>query len=134
MKLNRAQIFAIIWTAFIASSCLLPAAVFKPFSFQSLLGLDKIIHLTLYFFFVQLWALSNENLTQKNKVVILISGIIYGVLIEFLQSALNNGRSFEIDDMIANTMGCILGTMLLTITQNMLPLLKKYLPFQEKGN
>jgi len=78
--------------------------------------------------------LSNENLTQKNKVIILISGIIYGVLIEFLQSALNNGRSFEIDDMIANTMGCILGTMLLTITQNMLPLLKKYLPFQKKGN
>ena len=134
MKLNRARIFAIIWTAFIASSCLLPASVFKPFSFQSLLDLDKIIHLTLYFFFVQLWALSNENLTQKYKVVILISGIIYGALIELLQSAFNNGRSFEIDDMIANTVGCILGIMLLTITQNTLPLLKKYLPFHKKGN
>ena len=134
MKLNRARIFAIIWTAFIVSSCLLPASVFEPFSFQSLIGLDKIIHLTLYFIFVQLWALSGENLSQKNKAVVLISGIIFGTLIEFLQSALNNGRSFEIDDMIANTVGCILGIMLLTITQNMLQLLKKYLPFHKKGN
>jgi glycopeptide antibiotics resistance protein len=47
---------------------------------------------------------------------------------------MNVGRSFEVDDMIANTIGCILGVVLLTITQNLLPLLKKYLPFRPKGN
>jgi glycopeptide antibiotics resistance protein len=134
LKLKRAQIFALIWTAFIASSCLLPASVFKPFSFQNLLGLDKLIHLILYFVFVQLWGLSNKHLNLKKKIVILSLGIIYGILIEFLQSAMNNGRSFEVDDMIANTIGCILGVYLLTITKNKLPLLKKYLPFHQKGN
>ena len=51
-----------------------------------------------------------------------------------MQSTMNIGRSYEIDDMIANTLGCILGIIFLTITQNSIPLIKKYLPFRQKGN
>ena len=134
MKLKRARIPAIVWTAFIASSCLLPASLFKPFSFESLLELDKLIHLVLYFVFVQLWTLNLEKINRRNKLIILLIGIIYGILIEFMQSAMNIGRSFEIDDMIANALGCILGIIFMTITQNSLALIKKYLPFQQKGN
>ena len=134
MKLKRARMLAIIWTAFIASSCLLPPSLFKPFTFQSLFGLDKLIHLFLYFVFVQLWALNLKKINRKNKLVILLIGITYGILIEFMQSTMNIGRSYEIDDMIANTLGCILGIIFLTITQNSIPLIKKYLPFRQKGN
>ena len=134
MKLKRARIPAIVWTAFIASSCLLPSSLFKPFTFQSLLELDKFIHLVLYFVFVQLWVLNLEKINRKNKLVILLIGIIYGIFIEFMQSAMNIGRSYEIDDMIANTLGAILGIVFMTITQNSLALIKKYLPFQQKGN
>ena len=134
MKLKRARILAIVWTAFIASSCLLPSSLFKPFTFQSLLELDKFIHLVLYFVFVQLWVLNLEKINRKNKLVILLIGIIYGIFIEFMQSAMNIGRNYEIDDMIANTLGAILGIVFMTITQNSLALIKKYLPFQQKGN
>ena len=134
MKLKRARILAILWTAFITSSCLLPPSLFKPFTFESLLGLDKLIHLVLYFVFVQLWTLSLEIINRRNKLIILLIGIIYGILIEFMQSAMNIGRGFEIDDMIANTLGCILGIIFMTITQNLLPFIKKYLPFRWKGN
>lgn len=134
MKLKRARILAIIWTAFIASSCLLPPSLFKPFTFQSLFGLYKLIHLVLYFVFVQLWALNLKKINWKNKLVILLIGITYGILIEFMQSTMNIGRSYEIDDMIANTLGCILGIIFLTITQKSIPLIKKYLPFRQKGN
>tara|TARA_B100001057_G_C22590931_1_gene848945 strand:+ start:245 stop:649 length:405 start_codon:yes stop_codon:yes gene_type:complete len=134
MKLKRARILAIIWTAFIASSCLLPPSLFKPFTFQGLFGLDKLIHLVLYFVFVQLWALNLKKINRKNKLVILLIGITYGIFIEFMQSAMNIGRVYEIDDMIANTLGCILGIIFLTITQNSIPLIKKYLPFRQKGN
>ena len=134
MKLKRARIPAIVWSAFIASSCLLPPSIFKPFTFQSLLGLDKFIHLVLYFVFVQLWVLNLEKINRKNKLVILLIGIIYGIFIELMQSAMNIGRSYEIDDMIANTLGCILGIVFIAITQNSLALIKKYLPFKQKGN
>lgn len=134
MNTKGVRISATIWTVFIASSCLLPSAIFKPFSFQGLFQFDKIIHLILFFVFVQLWALKLKKEDQKNKIIILLIGIAYGAIIEYLQSAMNVGRSFEVDDMIANTIGCILGVVLLTITQNLLPLLKKYLPFRPKGN
>ena len=134
MNTKGVRIFATIWTVFIASSCLLPSAIFKTFSFQGLFQFDKIIHLVLFFVFVQLWALNLKKEDQKNKIIILLIGIAYGAIIEYLQSAMNVGRSFEVDDMIANTIGCILGVVLLTITQNLLPLLKKYLPFRPKGN
>lgn len=134
MNSKGVRIFATIWTVFIASSCLLPSAIFIPFSFQGLLQFDKIIHLVLFFVFVQLWALKLNKEDQKNKIIILLIGIAYGAIIEYLQSAMNVGRRFEVDDMIANTIGCILGVVLLTITQNLLPLLKKYLPFRPKGN
>ena len=101
---------------------------------MSLFQLDKIIHILLYFVFVQLWALNLKKEEQKNKIIILLIGIAYGVIIEYLQITMNMGRNFEIGDMIANTIGCILGVVLLTITQNLLPLLKKYLPFRTKGN
>jgi glycopeptide antibiotics resistance protein len=84
--------------------------------------------------FVQLWILNLEKINRKNKLVILLIGIIYGIFIEVMQSAMNIGRSYEIDDMIANTLGCILGIVFMTITQNSLALIKKYLPFQQKGN
>ena len=134
MKLILARILAIVWSAFIASSCLLPPSLFKPFTFHILLWLDKFIHLVLYFVFVQLWILNLEKINRKNKLVILLIGIIYGIFIEVMQSAMNIGRSYEIDDMIANTLGCILGIVFMTITQNSLALIKKYLPFQQKGN
>jgi len=134
MKPIRARILAIVWSAFIASSCLLPPSLFKPFTFHNLLRLDKFIHLVLYFVFVQLWILNLEKINRKNKLVILLIGIIYGIFIEVMQSAMNIGRSYEIDDMIANTLGCILGIIFMTITQNSLALIKKYLPFQQKGN
>ncbi len=101
---------------------------------MSLFQLDKIIHILLYFVFVQLWALNLKKEEQKNKIIILLIGIAYGVIIEYLQITMNMGRNFEIGDMIANTIGCILGVVLLTITQNLLPLLKKYLPFRPKVN
>ena len=134
MKLKGVRIFATIWTIFIVSSCLLPSSIFKTFSSMSLFQLDKIIHILLYFVFVQLWALNLKKEEQKNKIIILLIGIAYGVIIEYLQITMNMGRNFEIGDMIANTIGCILGVVLLTITQNLLPLLKKYLPFRTKGN
>jgi VanZ family protein len=130
VKVNRAILPAVLWTLFIASSCLLPASAFKKFTFDSLSQLDKLIHLILYVVFVMLWALSLKRvLTIKEKLVLLLVSVAYGVLIEVLQSAMALGRSYDIDDIIANTVGCFLGILLMSFIARKMPLLKNRLPF-----
>ena len=132
MKLQRAHIPAVLWTIFIASSCLLPAAAFRSFSFDTLIELDKLVHFTLYAVFILFWALAIRDITLKQKLLLLFVGIAYGILIEVLQSSMSLGRSYDIGDIVANTTGCILGVLLITLTQRSMPLLKKYLPFLNK--
>lgn len=132
MKLRRAQIPAILWTLFIASSCLLPASAFKSFSFDSLIQLDKLVHLILYITFVILWYLAWPKWKRSYSYVLLVVGIMYGVLIEILQSEMSLGRSYDIADILANTIGAILGVILIPFISLKLPLIKKYLPFLDK--
>jgi VanZ family protein len=132
MKLHRAYVLAILWTIFIASSCLLPAAAFRSFSFDTLLELDKIIHFVLYAVFILLWALAIRDISMKQKITLLLIGVTYGILIEVLQSTMALGRSYDIGDIVSNTVGCIIGVILITFVQRTVPLLKKYLPFLNK--
>lgn len=132
MRLKGALFIAIAWTALIASSCLMPASAFKAFTFDSIFQLDKILHFTLYYVFIVLWSLASKVITVRQKYVLLIAGIAYGVLIEVLQGAMSLGRSYELDDIIANTIGCILGVLSISYINHKLPLIKKYLPFMSK--
>lgn len=132
MRLKGALFIAISWTALIASSCLMPASAFKAFTFDSIFQLDKILHLTLYYVFIVLWSLVSKLITVRQKCVLLIAGIAYGVLIEVLQATMSLGRSYELDDIIANTIGCLLGVLSISYIKRKLPLIKKYLPFMSK--
>lgn len=132
MRLKGALFIAIAWTVLIASSCLMPASAFKAFTFDSILQLDKILHFTLYYVFIVLWSLASKVIKVRQKYVLLIAGIAYGVLIEVLQGAMSLGRSYELDDIIANTIGCILGVLSISYINHKLPLIKKYLPFMSK--
>ncbi|MFT7100470.1 MAG: VanZ family protein, partial [Bacteroidia bacterium] len=125
-------VLAVLWTIFIASSCLLPAAAFRSFSFDTLLELDKVIHFVLYAVFILLWALAIRDVSMKQKIGLLLIGVTYGILIEVLQSTMALGRSYDIGDIVSNTVGCIVGVILITFVQRTVPLLKKYLPFLNK--
>ncbi|MDB4107569.1 VanZ family protein [Bacteroidia bacterium] len=134
MRLSRAYIPAGIWTAFIASSCLLPASAFNEFSFDSIFELDKLIHLTLYFVLIILWSLAigKQSLENKKKLSLLLYVVLFGVIIEVLQSSMSLGRHYDIEDIIANTIGSIIGVLLIPFVHNKKPLIKKYLPFIDK--
>jgi len=130
-KNNNPTLVAIFWTILIATSCLIPASAFKPFSFNSFLQIDKIIHLILFFCWVTFWLLSKhkiKKLTLKIKGQFLFLGILYGILIEFLQSSMHLGRSFEIDDMIANGVGALIGVLTIDYVINHFSFFKKYVP------
>ncbi|MBT8327430.1 MAG: VanZ family protein [Bacteroidia bacterium] len=135
MGLTKAHIPAIAWTLFIATSCLLPASVFEDFTFDSLFELDKLIHLILFFTFFVLWALAinqRVKITFNEKIILLIISILYGIMIELIQSLTHHGRSYELGDVIANTIGSVIGVITIGILIKKLPLIKKHLPFLQK--
>ena len=127
-----ALVLAVLWTLLISTSCLLPASSFKPFSFDTTILIDKLVHFTLYSVFFVLWSLA-LGLKKKRQLFILMAvSITFGVLIEILQATMSLGRSYELDDIIANTIGSVLGLVMLPFIRRMMPLLKKYLPFLNK--
>ncbi len=133
MIVQRAQIPAVLWTFVIASSCLAPAFSFSQFSFDQFIGVDKVLHLTLYFGFFILWFLSsdNRNIIPKKRNLLLVS-ILFGVLIEVLQKHMGLGRSYDIADIAANIVGSLIGWFSAQFVKDKLPLIKKYLPFVSK--
>ena len=81
-----------------------------------------------------LWSLAigEQSFEKKKKISLLLSVIIFGIIIEVLQSSMSLGRHYDIEDIIANTIGSIIGVLLMPFVYNKMPLIKKYLPFMDK--
>ncbi|MFB9056234.1 VanZ family protein [Mariniflexile ostreae] len=79
---------------------------------------DKIFHFSAYFVLTILWVLAffynfNYKKTKALKYVFIIS-VSFGIFIEVLQGALTTVRSFDIYDMMANTLGALLAVVALS--------------------
>jgi VanZ family protein len=77
---------------------------------------DKMVHFVFYFFFYLLWYgfFKLKNNSSKLKVTVLCSAIGYGILMEILQKVMSNHRTSDVVDVLANSLGAILG--LITVT------------------
>ena len=75
---------------------------------------DKIYHFVAYFIFTFLvynYGVSKEITNSIGKSAILV--IVYGIIIEVLQSILTSYRTFDFYDAIANALGVILAVVVL---------------------
>lgn len=75
---------------------------------------DKIVHFGVYglLSFLLLFGFyraSEIELTIKLKRLVIASSIFYGVLIEILQGTVFVGRSMDVYDMVANSIGAFVG-------------------------
>jgi VanZ family protein len=73
---------------------------------------DKWVHAGLFFGLTFLTAypfIKVGRATKKLLIKISIAFIFYGVLIEFLQKYVAFERDYDVHDMIADSVGCILG-------------------------
>ncbi len=112
----------IIWATFVLFLTLLPGNQMPDitFSLTELLKFDKVAH---FFVFAVLVCLMSIGFAKQNtystihfkpvRHALLVS-ILYGIMIEVLQSYIPE-RNFEINDLIANTLGCGLGVGLFYI-------------------
>lgn len=74
---------------------------------------DKIFHVIAYLILSVLWITYVKPLNNKRLITVAILGSIgLGVLMEVMQYLFNPNRSFDVFDMLANTLGVFIGTLI----------------------
>jgi VanZ family protein len=118
---NKYNLLGMLWAMLIMLLCGLPGNSLPSLHFWSFLPIDKMVHFTLYTVLIVLLVhgfrkQTNNVVLSKNAYLIAISfGILYGILIEFLQATVFVGRGAEFKDVLANTAGCFMGAYLINI-------------------
>lgn len=114
----RHNIFGIFWLLFIAAACLIPSRnipkspyftfdklfhtiIFACLTFQLMVGLKK------QFTFIRL--------RYQAVPFTIIFSICYGLLMELLQGLFLSDRSFDFMDVLANSVGVIIGWVFFTL-------------------
>lgn len=101
---------ALACTLFILILCLMSPQYIPDVEFN-LLSPDKVAHFLLFgiLLLAIIWGLvKNQRFTHKNIYLFTVLTILYGGLIELLQMMMRNGRSADVDDVLADAAGAVL--------------------------
>ncbi len=108
---------AIFWGLVILLLSGLPGNHFPDLSFWSLFTFDKFSHLMFYAVFTVLLTIGevkhrrfSANRSKSLWIGFLVA-FTYGILVELLQAMVFHERFADVGDVIANTIGCILGVI-----------------------
>jgi VanZ family protein len=76
-------------------------------------GMDKVVHIMMYFIFSLLscWAVTTES-NYSWLLLIIPVGIGWGILMEYMQRSMHIGRSFDPNDILANSFGVVSGVLI----------------------
>lgn len=113
--LLRYNILPILWALFILILSLISGDSIPDVNVWDWISIDKLAHAFMYGTLVFLLTTglkrqySNGWLRYYAKSTAFWIGMFYGLLLEIMQLLMNMDRYFEIGDIIANTIGCILG-------------------------
>ncbi len=103
----------VLWTILMLALTLLPSNTLpdvKIFSY------DKIGHFGMFggwTFFLGLYMIVYKQKAHINLILLMMTGILFGVLIEVLQYLLPSNRTASLGDVIANSLGCLTAALLL---------------------
>lgn len=105
-----------IYTVLLFIATLLPLDTIQSggkswFSFLAFKNSDKIVHFIMFFILTGLLIIAYQSLKKIGFITI---PIIMGIVIEILQHTMGGGRTFDIWDIAANTLGTIAAFFLLT--------------------
>lgn len=116
LKKNVATlVFAIIWLLLITTLLCIPGTELPKITWEDKIWFDKWIHVFLFMILVMLWNkvyAGKENIPLNPRRVffqIMIVGFVYGILMELVQKYFIPYRSFDIIDILADGVGCVMG-------------------------
>lgn len=106
---------ALAWALFIAGLCLTPGKALPAWQWADLLSVDKFVHMLMFGVLTWLLArgLRDRNPPSLSSTTILLiaaaGSCAYGALMEALQEVPALGRTGDIVDLTANTIGAMAG-------------------------
>lgn len=106
-------LFAIIWTIIIFIGCSLPGRDLP--SVHLFDQFDKVVHFSFFLLFFIFWYFS-PTIFFKNSLAWIMIAAIVGFGIEFYQIHFVAGRSFDVWDGVADTVGALAGFFLIHLT------------------
>jgi VanZ family protein len=121
-KLLSKKTPARLWTIFILILMSIPGNMLPKEEKTFIPNLDKLVHATLFGSFVFLWSIYFATRKEKNNhsnsrfVLILIIACLYGVATELMQKYLIPNRDYDIYDIMADSIGAVLGFLFVLLT------------------
>lgn len=114
LKTKIIFLLAIFWTAFVTTFSLISLGDIG--NDVPIPNKDKYVHFMFYFIFVSVWYLylNKINPISKNKWIVLIAAISFGILMEISQGVFTTTRSPDVFDVISNSVGAIFGLLFIT--------------------
>lgn len=106
---------AVIYLAFTFYLFTIPGQKLPNLPWAEKISLDKIVHLGLFMVLICLFAypFNKSIITYKKRLnwflFFSLVGVIYGISIEFIQKYYIPNRSFDLFDILADTIGCLVG-------------------------
>lgn len=115
---KRVKSVAILWTLLIFIACFIPGNEIPNLKIPLI---DKWVHFVLFGILTFLWLLSFKHNNHKTYLIITVGAGLLGWLVEEIQGALTFlGRSKDSYDIIADTIGALLGTILFYICNKLM--------------
>ncbi len=106
---SKAVLIASIWTAFILLACFIPGSALPEVNIPLA---DKWVHFIIFAGFAYLWYFTFSRVTVVNGVLLVLLSAGVGYLVECIQgSGWVVNRSYEINDVLADTIGGMLGVI-----------------------
>ncbi len=117
MKVKNRRLLAIpiIWTIISTALHTIPGSSLPKDDWLSKIWVDKWIHIFIFFLLVFLWcrgltkSVGPDKIERRNHYQIAAICLSYGIMMELVQHFFISNRSFDIKDILADTVGCSLG-------------------------
>ena len=112
LLLKYSLLAAVLWTLIIFVLCCTPGQYIPTTNWLELLSFDKFVHASIFFVLTCLWLISLlkiNKLSNLSIILILLSCVLYGGLLEIMQATVFSNRSGDWLDFIANSFGCLMG-------------------------
>ncbi|OLY94658.1 hypothetical protein BUE76_04835 [Cnuella takakiae] len=101
--------FALGWLVFISFLFCLPGSAIPKINWLSGIHFDKWVHIGLFAVLLFLWGNALGVFTRRKPLLLLLTAIAYGLLVEVVQDQLIVNRDFDLWDAAADTAGAMLG-------------------------
>ena len=113
-KMVKKNIFSIIVAIIIMYLSLTSSSTFEKIPIINIPNLDKIVHFGMYFGFMSVIIFENRKMLKSTRSLFLLALIplLYGILMEILQSALTTSRTGSFYDVVSNSFGILVSLLI----------------------